>query len=109
MAGEGITLLTQGKASAFLGMNPRTFVSLVKAGYIPVVPYGRSFRYNVEDLIRWANSARPLSDYLGDQTRRSGTRISRSQLVDAELSFAKLLDARVSAKQPSGQRDASRR
>ena len=109
MDDQAITLLTQGKAAAFLGMTPRTFMSLVRAGSIPVVPYGRSFRYNVKDLIRWANSARPLSDYLGDQTRRPGMRISRSQLVDAGLSFANLLDARTNAKRPSGRRSELRR
>ena len=109
MDDQGVTLLTQQKAARFLNMNVRTFVREVKAGRIPVVPYGRTFRYNVRDLIRWANSARPLSDYLGDQTRRSGMHISRSQLMDTELSFVSLLDARTNAKRQIGPQSELRR
>ena len=109
MDGKGVTLLSQRKAAAFLGLDVRLFARLVRNGDIPVVSCGHWFRYNIEDLIRWANSAKPLSDYLGDQTRRFGTPISRSQLVDSELSFAKLLAARTNAKHPSGQPDALHR
>ena len=92
-------LLTQDAAIKYLremcgSMSARIFQDEVHAGRIPQKPFGKkSVRYRQEDLDKWCNITRTLSDY--SNVAKSGTRISRSLFRDSELSFAKVLDAKT--------------
>ena len=75
-------------------MTLNTFNVEVAAGRIPVKPYGNTVRFRQEDLDRWQTlTFAHHSEYT--DAANSGTRVSQSSLLDAELSFANL-----QAKQP---------
>lgn len=92
-------LLTQDAAIKYLRemcgcMSGQVFRDEVRAGRIPQKPFGKkSVRYRQEDLDKWCNITRTLSDY--SNVAKSGTRISRSLFRDSDLSFAKVLDAKT--------------
>lgn len=48
-------LLTQPEAAAFLGMSERKFWEIVHEGEIPKLKVGRSVRFDVRDLIAYAD------------------------------------------------------
>lgn len=89
-------LLSRNAAIAYLrescgSMSMKVFMNEVHAGRIPAKPYGKNYRYRQEDLDLWQNITKHLSEY--SNAEKSGTRISRSSRMDAELSFDNLLVA----------------
>lgn len=48
-------LLSERNAAAWLGVSPRTLWGLRASGEIPIVRVGRSVRYDVDDLRRFAD------------------------------------------------------
>lgn len=71
-------------------MSLRIFVAEVEAGRIPEKPYGKGVRFRKEDLDRWQTITHMHHTNLSKETE-SGTRVSRSSLMDEGLSFANLL------------------
>ena len=92
-------LLTQDAAIKYLreicgSMSARIFQDEVRSGRIPQKPFGKkSVRYRQEDLDKWCNITNVYSDC--SNVAKSGTRISRSLFRDSELSFAKVLAAKM--------------
>lgn len=69
-------------------MTLRIFMAEVSAGRIPEKPYGNTVRFRQEDLDKWQTITNiHHSDYTN--VAKSGTHISRSNLMDADLSFVK--------------------
>lgn len=82
-------------------MSERAFEEEVNQGRILEKPYGRSVRYRKEDLDRWQTITRTRHIDCSNGTA-GGTRISRSSLLDGELSFAKLLAKQTSRARKTG-------
>ena len=79
-------------------MSLHTFEAEIAAGRIPVKPYGNTSRFRQEDLDLWAKiTITPLSESTNVATH--GTRISRSALMDTDLSFVKRLGAKMKRRQ----------
>lgn len=104
-------LLTQNAAIAYLrnvcgAMSIKVFQEEVRAGRIPQKPFGKkSVRYRQEDLDKWCNITNVYSDC--SNAAKSGTRISRSLFRDSELSFAKVLAAKMKTTPKYGVRTES--
>ena len=93
-------LYTQNAAIKYLReqtgqMSLKVFTEEVRQGRIPEKPYGKGVRFRKEDLDRWQTITQMHhTDYTN--VAKSGTRISRSLLKDAELSFANLVAKQTS-------------
>lgn len=83
-------------------MSYKTFMAEINAGRMPYKPYGSKMRFRAQDLDTWLNTTvTHHSDCISAVTR--GTHISRAELQDAELSFAKLLAAKQNPTRRNGQ------
>lgn len=71
-------------------MSLKVFTEEVRQGRIPEKPYGKTVRFRKEDLDRWQTITHTHHTDLPKEAE-SGTRVSRSSLMDGELSFANLL------------------
>ena len=104
-------LLTQNAAIKYLreicgSMSFQIFQDEVRSGRIPQKPFGKkSVRYRQEDLDRWCNITNVYSDC--SNVAKSTTRISRSLFRDSELSFAKVLAAKMKTTPKYGARTES--
>lgn len=104
-------LLTQDAAIKYLreicgSMSARIFQDEVRSGRIPQKPFGKkSVRYRQEDLDKWCNITNVYSDC--SNVAKSTTRISRSLRTDNELSFAKVLAAKMKTTPKYGVRTES--
>lgn len=92
-------LLTKNAAIKYLrektgSMSLRTFDAEVNAGRLPVKPYGNTLRFRQEDLESWAKTTY-IHHSESIVVANSGTRTSRSVLMDGELSFVKRLAKRT--------------
>lgn len=68
-------------------MSPKTFAAEVAAGRIPAKPYGTTFRFRQEDLDQWQKITQ--THVVFSNVAKSGTPISRSRQVGADMSFVK--------------------
>lgn len=88
-------LYTQNAAIKYLRehtgkMSLKVFTEEVKQGRIPEKPYGKGVRFRQEDLDKWQTLTNMHHTDYSKETG-SGTHVSRSLLMDEELSFANLL------------------
>lgn len=104
-------LLTMDAAIKYLreragSMSYKTFMAEINAGRLPYKPYGTKMRFRRQDLDTWLHTTETHhSDFTNVATR--GTHISRASLMDADLSFAKLLEQRSGLRRRNGQSTAS--